>query len=48
MLTIRFSYAPAESSADANRPIRPYSLPLLGDAVCQNDAEVKCENDGWS
>jgi hypothetical protein len=32
----------------AVRPIQPYSLPLLGAAVCQNDADEKCENDGWS
>jgi len=30
------------------RPIQPYALPLLGAAVCQNDIDVKCENDGWS
>ena len=48
MLTIRFSRVPAGSSADAVRPIQPYSFPLLGAAVCQNDADVKCENDGWS
>ena len=24
------------------------ALPLLGDAVCQNDIDVKCENDGWA
>ena len=38
----------AGSSADAVRPSHPYSLPLLGAAVCQNELEVKCENDGWS
>ena len=48
MLTIRLSREPAGSSADAVRPIQPYSLPLLGAAVCQNDIDVKCENDGWS
>ena len=48
MFTIMFSRAPAGSSADAVRPIQPYSLPLLGAAVCQNDIDVKCENDGWS
>jgi hypothetical protein len=48
MLTIRFARAPVGSSADAVRPIHPYSLPLFGAAVCQNEIEVKCENDGWS
>ena len=46
--TIMFGRAPSGSSADAVRPIQPYSLPLLGDAVCQNEIDVKCENDGWS
>ena len=48
MFTIMFGRAPAGSSADAVRPIHPYSLPLLGAAVCQNEADEKCENDGWS
>ena len=48
MFTIMFSLAPEGSSADAVRPIQPNSLPLLGAAVCQNEIEVKCENDGWS
>jgi hypothetical protein len=43
-----FERAPAGSRLDAVRPIQPYSLPLLGAAVCQNDSDVKCENDGWS
>ncbi len=47
-LTIRFWRAPAASSADAVRPIQPYSLPLFGAPVCQNEIDVKCENDGWS
>ena len=36
------------AKAEAVRPSHPYSLPLLGAAVCQNELEVKCENDGWS
>ena len=48
MFTIMFSRVPAGSSADAVRPIQPYSLPLFGAAVCQNEIDVKCENDGWS
>ncbi len=47
-LTIMFSRVPAGSSADAVRPIHPNSLPLLGAALCQNEIDVKCENDGWS
>ena len=47
-LTIMFSRAPAGSRTEAVRPIQPYSLPLFGAAVCQNDIDVKCENDGWS
>jgi hypothetical protein len=37
MLTIRSLRAPDGSSADAVRPSQPYSLPLLGAAVCQNE-----------
>ncbi len=48
MFTIMFARAPVGSSADAVRPTQPYSLPLLGAAVCQNDADEKCENDGRS
>ena len=48
MFTIMFCSAPPGSSADAVRPIQPYSLPLLGAAVCQNETDEKCENDGWS
>ena len=43
MFTIMFSRVPPGSSADAVRPIHPNSLPLLGDAVCQNEIEVKWE-----
>ena len=46
MFTIMFSRAPVGSSAEAVRPIQPYSLPLLGEAVCQNEIDEKCENDG--
>ena len=46
MLTIMLARAPAGSSADAVRPIQPYSLPLFGAAVCQYDTDVKCENEG--
>ena len=45
---MRSERVPAGSSADAVRPSQPYSLPLLGAAVCQNELDVKCENDGWS
>ena len=48
MLTIMFGRVPVGSSADATRPIQPYSFPLFGAAVCQNDIDVKCENDGWA
>ena len=48
MFTIMFCCSPSGSSADAVRPTQPYSLPLLGAAVCQNDIDVKWENDGWS
>ena len=47
MFTIMFARAPAGSRTEAVRPTHPYSLPLLGAAVCQNDIDVKCENDGW-
>ena len=43
-----FARSPAGSSAEAVRPIQPYSLPLFGAAVCQKDIELKCENEGWS
>jgi hypothetical protein len=45
---MRFSRAPVGSRLVAVRPTQPYSLPLFGAAVCQNDIDVKCEKDGWS
>ena len=48
MFTIMFARAPVGSRFDAVRPTQPYSLPLFGAPVCQNEIDVKCENDGWS